>query len=127
MAIEGKVAEILNERELVLNKGEIAGVKKDMIFGVFETKEVIDPDTGEILGPVDSVKIRAKVVDVQPKLSVCRTFETYQVNIGGSGIDWILYNGNVKVLSYENVGYNVNGVYPSDHHPIIVEFMIPEK
>lgn len=46
---------------------------------------------------------------------------------GGSGIDWILYHGDVKVLSYENVDYNVNGVYPSDHHPILVKFVIPEK
>jgi endonuclease/exonuclease/phosphatase family metal-dependent hydrolase len=46
---------------------------------------------------------------------------------GGSGIDWILYNGNLKVVSYENVNYNVDGVYPSDHHPIIVEFLIPVR
>lgn len=46
---------------------------------------------------------------------------------GGSGIDWILYHGVVKVLSYENVDYNANGIYPSDHHPISVEFMIFDK
>ena len=46
---------------------------------------------------------------------------------GGSGIDWILYHGNVGVISYENIDYNIEGVYPSDHHPIIVEFKIPEK
>ncbi len=43
---------------------------------------------------------------------------------GGSGIDWILYKGGVQVLTYENVDYNVDGVYPSDHHPIYVEFRI---
>ncbi len=86
MLIEGKVAAILNERELVINKGKIMGVKKEMIFGVLETREGIqDPDTGEVLGSVESVKIRVKVVDVQPKLSVCRTYETYQANIGGTG------------------------------------------
>jgi len=37
-------------------------------------------------------------------------------------IDWILYKGDVKVLSYEDVQYNVDGVYPSDHTPIYVEF-----
>lgn len=37
-------------------------------------------------------------------------------------IDWILYKGTVKVLKYEEVDYNVNGVYPSDHKPIFVEF-----
>jgi endonuclease/exonuclease/phosphatase family metal-dependent hydrolase len=37
-------------------------------------------------------------------------------------IDWILYKGAVKVLKYEEVDYNVNGVYPSDHKPIYVEY-----
>lgn len=36
-------------------------------------------------------------------------------------IDWILYKGSVNVLHYEEVDYNVDGVYPSDHKPIYVE------
>jgi endonuclease/exonuclease/phosphatase family metal-dependent hydrolase len=39
-------------------------------------------------------------------------------------IDWILYKGAVKVVKYEDVDYNVDGVYPSDHKPIYVEFEI---
>jgi endonuclease/exonuclease/phosphatase family metal-dependent hydrolase len=39
-------------------------------------------------------------------------------------IDWILYKGSVNVLKYEDVDYNVHGVYPSDHKPIYVEFEI---
>lgn len=46
---------------------------------------------------------------------------------GGHEIDWILYKGNINVLSYEKVDYNVNGVYPSDHKPILVEFRILDK
>ncbi len=46
---------------------------------------------------------------------------------GGKGIDWILYKGNIKVLSYEDVDYNVDGAYPSDHRPILVEFKILEE
>jgi endonuclease/exonuclease/phosphatase family metal-dependent hydrolase len=42
----------------------------------------------------------------------------------GSDIDWILYKGPVKKLSYEEVDYNVKGVYPSDHKPIFVEVNI---
>ncbi|MDB4584559.1 endonuclease/exonuclease/phosphatase family protein, partial [Draconibacterium sp.] len=42
-------------------------------------------------------------------------------------IDWILYKGGVKVLKYEEVDYNVDGVYPSDHKPIYVEFEILDK
>jgi endonuclease/exonuclease/phosphatase family metal-dependent hydrolase len=39
-------------------------------------------------------------------------------------IDWILHKGPVKVLHYEEVDYNVKGVYPSDHKPIYVEVEI---
>ena len=39
-------------------------------------------------------------------------------------IDWILYKGGAKVLKYEEVDFNVNGAYPSDHKPIYVEFQI---
>jgi endonuclease/exonuclease/phosphatase (EEP) superfamily protein YafD len=46
---------------------------------------------------------------------------------GGEGIDWILYKGNVKVLHHEKVDYNVDGVHPSDHKPIFVEFQILDK
>ena len=46
---------------------------------------------------------------------------------GGREIDWILYKGNIKVLSYEKVDYNVDGIYPSDHKPICVEFQMLDK
>lgn len=46
---------------------------------------------------------------------------------GGRGIDWILSKGSVKVLYYEEVDYNVDGVYPSDHKPIFVEFRILDE
>ena len=42
-------------------------------------------------------------------------------------IDWILYKGAVKVLKYQDVDFNVNGVYPSDHKPIVVEFELQNK
>lgn len=69
--------------------------------------------------------------------------EPYKVLVGGNNsndpdqlknsfedvgkIDWILFKGAVKVLKYEEVTYNVNGVYPSDHKPIYVEVEIPAK
>lgn len=42
-------------------------------------------------------------------------------------IDWILYKGNVKVFKYEEIDYNVDGAYPSDHNPIYVEFQILDE
>ncbi len=45
----------------------------------------------------------------------------------GKEIDWILYKAAGKVLKYEEVDYNVDGVYPSDHNPIYVEFQFFDK
>jgi len=41
-------------------------------------------------------------------------------------IDWILYRGTLRVLEYEEVDYNISGVYPSDHNPIYVDFQLIE-
>lgn len=46
---------------------------------------------------------------------------------GGHGIDWILYRGSVNVLTYEIIDYNVDGTYPSDHKPVLVEFELPDE
>ncbi|WP_158293192.1 endonuclease/exonuclease/phosphatase family protein [Tamlana fucoidanivorans] len=39
-------------------------------------------------------------------------------------IDWILFKGNVEAQSYKELDYNINGVYPSDHKPILVTFRV---
>ena len=78
MTIQGKVAAILNERDLVINKGSEAGVKEGMRFKVVEPSlTVTDPDTQEELGSISKEKIRVRVTDVQPRFSIGKTYETY--------------------------------------------------
>ena len=85
MALEGKVAAILNERELVINLGSEAGMKEGMKFRVMAPEmQILDPESNEYLGAFAREKIRVKIVDVQPKYAVGSTFETYKVNIGGA-------------------------------------------
>lgn len=82
--LSGKVAAILNARELVINKGSASGVMLGMKFKVLsdEPTEIYDPETQEKIGVLDREKVRVKVVEVQENLSVCRTYKTYTV--GGS-------------------------------------------
>lgn len=81
--IEGKVAKILNDRELVINRGSTDGVQLDTIFKVVEDSEpILDPDTQEPLGSVEREKVRIKVVHVQESLAIGRTYETYQTRGG---------------------------------------------
>jgi len=74
MAIEGKVAKILGNSEIVINRGRGQGVRRGMIFEIFapEGEEVWDPDTGETLGTVEDVKAKAEVTDVKDRLAVAR-------------------------------------------------------
>lgn len=77
--IRGKVAEILDNRELVLNIGNEDGVEVGMKFSISsgQGREITDPDTGVVIGSVDVPKTIVKVVQVNgPHLAVARTFRT---------------------------------------------------
>lgn len=84
--IHGKVARILNARELALNIGSDHGVKIGMLFDVLDQKgeDITDPDTGEVLGSLQRPKVRVKIVSVQERLSVASTYKSREVNVGGS-------------------------------------------
>ena len=79
MGIEGKIADILNTRELVINRGSDHGVAPNMEFAIMEPHlSIVDPDTQEPLGDLEREKIRVRVFEAHPKFSLARTYETYQ-------------------------------------------------
>lgn len=84
--IRGKVARILNSRELVINVGSKGGVTTGMRFDVMDTKgeNITDPDTGQLLGSVERQKVRVQVSNVQENLSVASTYKEKTVNVGGN-------------------------------------------
>jgi hypothetical protein len=75
--IEGKVAAILNDVELAINRGRLQGVTRGMKFEVLEPEgvPVTDPDSGAQLGEETAVKITVKVVRVEDEYSVARSDE----------------------------------------------------
>ncbi len=83
--IEGKVATVLNERELVLTVGSEEGVAVGMRFKILYPGgiEITDPDTNEPLGNVEWPKTEVKIVSVQPHMSVGRTFRTVTIPASG--------------------------------------------
>ena len=85
--IRGKVARVLNSREIAINLGWDDGVEAGMYFNVLDQKseDVTDPDTGKLLGSVERPKVGVKVIDVQEKLSVAATYKVKKVNVGGQG------------------------------------------
>lgn len=86
-AIRGKVARILNSRELVLNVGSAKGVTTGMYFDILDTKgeDILDPDSGELLGSIERPKVRVQVTSVEERLSVASTYKKKTINVGGRG------------------------------------------
>jgi hypothetical protein len=83
--IAGQVAELLTERDLVINRGADHGVSAGDRFKIINPRgtQIRDPETNELLGSVELVKVIVKVVSVQQKLSVARTFKTLDVAATG--------------------------------------------
>jgi hypothetical protein len=84
--VRGKVARILNSRELVINRGHEAGVREGMRFAVLDTtgEGIKDPDTGEQLGSVQRTKVQLEVTQVSDKMAVAKTYKYRSVNVGGT-------------------------------------------
>lgn len=86
--IRGKVAKVLNSREIAINIGAKDGVATGMYFNVLDhsREDILDPDTNEILGSVERPKVTVKVVLVEDKFSIASTYKKNHVNIGGKGL-----------------------------------------
>ncbi len=80
--LRGKIAQLLSDRELVINIGARDGVAKGMRFSVLAAAqlEIRDPDTNELLGTIDREKTRVEAIDVQDRITVCQTYETTQMS-----------------------------------------------
>lgn len=85
--IRGKVARVLNAREIAINIGTTHGAQIGMYFDVMDPndQDIPDPDTGEVLGSIDRPKVRVKITRVEDKLSVASTYKSTRVNVGGIG------------------------------------------
>ena len=82
MSVVAKVADVLSKYEIVFNAGTDAGVKMDDVALLLRSREVKDPETGEVLGKVRRSIARFKIVEVQPKLSVGRSLDTFgEINL----------------------------------------------
>ena len=99
MPITGRVADILNERELVINRGRDSGVKEGTKFKVMEPERIVrDPETREELGKFSREKIRVKVVELHDRYSIGMTYETYTINVGGTGLNLTHFGGALSSI-----------------------------
>lgn len=78
--IEGSVARIEDQYTLIINRGSEHGVARGMEFAVMadDGDQIIDPETGDVIGELPTEKLRVRVFEVQPKFSRAETFVHYQ-------------------------------------------------
>jgi hypothetical protein len=76
--LEGLVAQILNDQELVINIGADDLVRKGMRFAVLaqEPLTITDPKTGAVIGELDRTKVNVEAVEVHDHITVCATYGT---------------------------------------------------
>jgi hypothetical protein len=100
--IRGLVAEVVSDRELILNRGSDDGVEEGMYFAVLnpDTIAVTDPESGEDLGGIKVVKITVQAVEVGPRLTLARTFRTKTVNVGGTGTGFASVFASMQAPEY---------------------------
>jgi|GEM_PF-794261 len=83
--ITGLVADLIDDRTLVINKGTNDGVAIGMLFMVYDAtgKVVKDPTSGDELGKIKLPKIEVKVIHVEEKYCLAETHKYKEVNVGG--------------------------------------------
>ena len=104
--IEGKVARVLNAREIAINVGAADGVAVDMLFDVIDSRysDITDPDTNEVLGSIVRSKVRVKIIHVEVKLSLATTYRTKRVNTSGIRLpDFSMFAGGGWVTKHETL------------------------
>jgi len=79
--LEGRVAQILNTRELVINIGKAVGVTHGMKFAVLSAQpiEIRDPESNEVLDSIDREKTRVEAREVRDSITICSTYRTKEI------------------------------------------------
>ncbi len=77
-----RVIEILDEYSIIINYGRSNGASEnDEVRVIAKGPEVIDPNTGDSLGTLDSIKATLSLVTVYEHFSVCKKIQFKTTNI----------------------------------------------
>lgn len=115
--ITGKIARITSDKEVILNVGSEDDVKKDMKFVIYsEGDHIFDPDTGEDLGVIETIKGRIVISHVMEKMSraITGTYEVYLQN----SVSAILAMGTTKTQRY-TLAVNEKDIIPMKEDLIV--------
>jgi hypothetical protein len=80
--MKARVAKVLSSDEIVLNKGTFDGVDEGMVFRIRDERldDIIDPETGESLGSIDSEKGWIRITRIGDRASLGVLFDPSSVS-----------------------------------------------
>src|SRR3712207_3581957 len=81
--VEAKVAKILDEYRVALNKGSADGILRGASATLWQIVEIPDPDTGKLLDTIRLDAASFEVVDVTPAVSIAAIPRTSGLAIFG--------------------------------------------
>lgn len=75
-----KVAKVIDNYKLVINKGSEDGIREGqrMIVYNIDDEDIKDPDTGESLGYLELVRGTGKIIFIQEKISILESDMIYK-------------------------------------------------
>ncbi len=113
--VEGKIARILDEYNVVINVGRRQGVYEGMPFVVFAMSddEVKDPDTDKGLGRLETVKGYVTAAHVQDGLSICTIKPLWKAETGAEAKSQTLSGA----MMAESLGYRSGGEHRLNVNP----------
>lgn len=84
-SVHGRVAKIISDREVILNKGYKQGLFEGAYVTVTDpsTQSIKDPITGEELGDFKRITAVLRVAECTENLALAKTFRTKRVRVGG--------------------------------------------
>ena len=124
MTIRGRVAAVLNAREVAFNVGASSDVEVGMRFLVLDKAGLVlrNPDNQDELGTIDVPKIQMEVIRVEDHYAVARTLSKRE-NVGGQGFgsDMMrLYGPSKWVTRHETLKKSDANYEPLDESNAIV-------
>jgi hypothetical protein len=75
-----KVAKVIDQYKLVINKGKIDGIRESqrMLVYCVDNEEIKDPDTGKSLGFLELVRGTGRIIFVQEEYSILESDRVYE-------------------------------------------------
>lgn len=72
---DAKVAGVLSNKQLIINKGKNSGIKKDFVYEIYPASPILvrDPDSNKEIGKINNKKAEVIVKVVEDEFSICET------------------------------------------------------